>query len=191
MEAKSQSGHNRSDFFCFPGNHSKVHTPWKKCTPPDLSWKGSRRKIQAGSGTTTFQSSQSLLSFNGIHKARKMGLSTKRNCTPFDTLWYQNRCAVLKIVTYFNTKCTPLEVIVKRYGFRSKVQKSRFTKIYQFHFLPIYAHSLFLPVVLTFLLFWGYSMVKKGGHTMEKEDALKEIKYELGKFIFKLWYCQD
>ena len=24
-------------FFSFPGNRSKVHTPLKKCTPPDLS----------------------------------------------------------------------------------------------------------------------------------------------------------
>ena len=89
----------------------------------------------------------------------------------------------MKIVTYFNTKCTPFEVIVKRYGFRSKVQKSRFTKIYQFHFLPIYAHSFGLLGALTSLPLQGYSMVKKQreGHAMEKADATKEIKYELGK----------
>lgn len=73
----------------------------------------------------------------------------------------------MKIATYFNTKCTPLEVIVKRYGFRSKVQKSRFTKIYQFHFLPIYAHSFGLLGALTSLPLQGYSMVKKQREAMQ------------------------
>ena len=34
MKVRFQSGRNRSEFFCFPGNRSKVHTPLEKMHTP-------------------------------------------------------------------------------------------------------------------------------------------------------------